>query len=224
MSRRRIIFSSACATYGIPDHLPITEEHQQRPINPYCRTKLIVEDILKDYDQAYGLKYIVLRYFNAAGADTDCEIGEWHDPETHLIPLILDVALSRAKHVVVYGTDYDTVAGTCIRDYIHVNGLSDVHLLTLEHLLKNERSDTFNLRNENGFSVQEVIEAARRVTGREIPDVETLRRPGDPAVLIGSAQRAKEVLRWKPVYNDLTTIISTAWLWHQKLRDVPDSI
>ncbi len=212
----RFIFSSTCATYGEPKEIPIPESHPQNPINPYGASKAMVERILQDYAVAYGLKFVALRYFNAAGADESGEIGEDHNPETHLIPLVLDAALGRRKHITIYGTDYDTPDGTCIRDYIHVTDLANAHVLGLKYLNEGGASDVFNLGNGNGFSVREVIDTARKVTGREIPVVEGARRAGDPAKLIGSAEKAKRVLGWKPKFNHLETIISTAWKWHQK--------
>lgn len=212
----KIIFSSTCATYGNPYEIPITEMHSQNPINPYGRSKLMVEQILADYGKAYGLKYVVLRYFNAAGADVDAEIGELHIPETHLIPLILDAAMGKRDSVSVFGTDYDTNDGTCVRDYIHVTDLAQAHILALEHLLAGGESDIFNLGNGQGYSVKEVIDAARSVTNRHIEVVECARRDGDPAFLVGSAEKAKEKLGWKPQFCSIEKIIETAWNWHQK--------
>lgn len=208
------IFSSTCATYGIPKEIPITEQHPQNPINPYGKSKLMIEQILKDYDNAYGIKHINLRYFNAAGADPDCEIGECHEPETHLIPLALEVAAGRKDYIEIFGTDYDTPDGTCIRDYIHVNDLAIAHILALEYLLKENKSDSFNLGSEKGFSVREVIETVRKVTGKDIKVVESERRAGDPPVLVASSQKAKEILKWSPQFDRLETIIETAWKWH----------
>lgn len=210
------VFSSSCATYGIPERIPITEEHPQKPINPYGRTKLMVEGILKDFDIAYGMKHVSLRYFNAAGADSDTEIGEWHEPETHLIPLVLDAA-SGGPEVWIYGTDYDTQDGTCIRDYIHVSDLADAHMLALQHLLKTGKSSVFNLGNGNGFSVREVIETAEKVIGQNIRWVEAERREGDPPSLVGDCEKAKEILKWEPRHSKIVTIIETAWNWHLKL-------
>jgi len=212
----RFIFSSTCATYGEPKEVPIPESHPQNPINPYGASKMMVERILADYSKAYSLKYVALRYFNAAGADESGEIGEDHNPETHLIPLVLDAALGKRKHITIYGTDYDTPDGTCIRDYIHVTDLANAHVLGLKYLQHGGESNVFNLGNGNGFSVREVIETARKVTDREIPVVEGARRPGDPAQLIGSAEKAKKILGWNPKFNQLETIIATAWKWHQK--------
>ncbi len=214
---KQFIFSSTCATYGNPVEIPITENHPQDPINPYGRGKYIIEQVLKDYSDAYGLKYVSLRYFNAAGADPEGEIGELHDPETHLIPLILDVAAGKRNDIKIFGTDYNTPDGTCIRDYIHVTDLADAHILALEYLQNGGKSDFFNLGNGNGFSVKEVIETAREITGKNIKAVEAERRAGDPPILIGSSHKAKEVLKWKPQYADLKNIIETAWKWHKKL-------
>jgi UDP-glucose-4-epimerase GalE len=211
----KIIFSSTCATYGMPQQIPIAEGHPQNPINPYGRSKLMIEWILQDYAAAYGLKYVSLRYFNAAGADPDAEIGEDHNPETHLIPLVLDAALGKRDHVEIYGTDYDTPDGTCIRDYIHVTDLADAHLLALEYLLNGDKSDSFNLGNGNGFSVKEVIATALKITGGDIPYLESGRRPGDPPVLIGSSDKIRKSLGWSPMYDSLEAIIETSWRWHQ---------
>ena len=214
---KKFIFSSTCATYGLPTEIPITEDHPQNPINPYGRAKLMVERILEDYDAAYDLEYVSLRYFNAAGADPDGEIGEWHQPETHLIPLVLDAAMGRSDHVKIFGTDYDTPDGTCIRDYIHVMDLADAHLKALNYLEDERGSEVFNLGNGNGFSVREVIEKTGKVTGKPISIIETDRRPGDPPVLIGSSKKAGKFLKWDPKYKKLETIIESAWNWHQKL-------
>jgi len=211
-----IIFSSTCATYGMPDQIPIDENHPQNPINPYGRSKLMIEWILQDFAAAYDLKFVSLRYFNAAGADPDAEIGENHDPETHLIPLVLDVALGIRNRLEIYGTDYDTPDGTCIRDYIHVSDLADAHLLALEYLNDGGQSTAFNLGNGNGFSVREVISTAMKVTGCDIPYLESKKRPGDPAVLIGSAEKIRDNLGWRAVHNSLEAIISTAWRWQKK--------
>jgi UDP-glucose 4-epimerase len=211
-----IIFSSTCATYGNPQEIPITENHPQDPINPYGATKLIVERMLRDFDQAYGLRSVIFRYFNAAGADPGGEIGEWHEPETHLIPLVLDVAAGMRDTVQIYGTDYPTPDGTCIRDYIHVTDIAQAHLLGLRELMIGKPSNVFNLGNGGGFSVREVIQTAEKVTGQKIKVIETSRRPGDPPVLVGSAQKAQQVLGWKPQFPDLESILQTAWNWHQK--------
>lgn len=211
------VFSSTCATYGNPLKIPITEDHPQNPINPYGRAKLMVENVLEDYSRAYGLKYVALRYFNAAGADADGEIGELHDPETHLIPLILDAASGEREDIKIFGTDYNTPDGTCIRDYVHVTDLADAHIKALEYLKNGGKSDFFNLGNGNGFSVREVIETARKITGKNIKAVEDARRPGDPPVLVGSSKKAREILKWEPKYDELSKIVETAWKWHEKL-------
>jgi len=210
------ILSSTCATYGDPELLPITEDHPQRPLNPYGRTKLMVEQILKDYDSAYGMKHVSLRYFNAAGADMDAEAGEWHEPETHLIPLVLDTALGRSGKINIFGTDYNTPDGTCVRDYIHVSDLAEGHILALDYLLRGGESRAFNLGNGNGYSVKEVIETARQVTKNDIKAVGMGRRPGDPAVLVGSSRAAKDILGWAPKYYELPVIIESAWAWHKQ--------
>ncbi len=211
------IFSSTCATYGIPQEIPIPEHHPQNPINPYGKSKLMIEKVLEDYSKAYGLKYVSLRYFNAAGADPDCEIGEWHEPETHLIPIVLDVAIGKNEAVKIFGTDYPTPDGTCIRDFIHVTDLADAHILAREYLFKGGKSQVFNLGNGNGFSVKEVIQTAKEVTKRKIKFVNWERRPGDPPVLVGSSEKAKAILGWKPKYWELSIIIETAWEWHKRL-------
>lgn len=213
---KMLVFSSTCATYGNPLKIPIAEDHPQNPINPYGRGKLMVEQIMRDYSLAYGLKYASLRYFNAAGADPDCEVGERHDPETHLIPLILDAALGKREDIKIFGTDYDTPDGTCIRDYIHVTDLADAHIRALRYLESGGKSEVFNLGNGNGFSVREVIEKAREITGCAIEATETDRRPGDPPILIGSSEKAIKILGWEPKYDDLGQIISSAWEWHKK--------
>jgi UDP-glucose 4-epimerase len=213
---KKLVFSSTCATYGNPLEIPLTEEHPQNPINPYGRGKFMVEQILKDYSSSYDLRYVSLRYFNAAGADPEGEVGERHHPETHLIPLILDAAIGHQEDIKIFGTDYDTPDGTCIRDYIHVTDLADAHLKALKYLEAGGKSQVLNLGNGNGFSVREVIDTAQNVTGKEIKVTETDRRQGDPPILVGSSQRARELLGWKPKYDDLSQIISTAWRWHKK--------
>ncbi|MGG6298153.1 UDP-glucose 4-epimerase GalE [Leptolyngbya sp. AN02str] len=212
---KSFVFSSTCATYGVPETVPIPEDHPQRPINPYGMSKLMVEHILKDFSAAYDFKSVIFRYFNAAGADPEGRLGEDHNPETHLIPLVLQTALGVREHIKVFGTDYDTPDGTCIRDYIHVTDLASAHVLGLEYLLKGGDSTIFNLGNGNGFSVKEVIDTARQVTGREIAVVECDRRPGDPPGLVGSGEKAVQVLGWKPQYADLGNILTHAWNWHQ---------
>lgn len=210
----RIIFSSTCATYGEPERLPITENMPQRPINPYGATKLMVERIFRDYT-VYGLKFVVLRYFNAAGADPEGEIGESHDPETHIIPLMLDVVKGKRIEFKVFGTDYDTADGSCIRDYIHVFDLAIAHLLALHYLEAGGKSDFFNLGNEKGTSVLEVIQAVKRVTRKEFKVRYAERRSGDPARLVGSSRKAKRILGWNPVYGDIDKIVEHAWKWHE---------
>jgi UDP-glucose 4-epimerase len=212
---QNIVFSSTCATYGIPQYVPIDEEHPQNPINPYGFSKVVVENVLKDYDRAYGLKSIVFRYFNAAGADPDGSLGEDHSPETHLIPIVLEVAGGQRDRVTIFGTDYDTPDGTCVRDYIHVSDLAAAHVLGLEYLLEHQQSNFFNLGNGNGFSVRQVIQSATRVTDRLIPILECERRIGDPPILIGGSSKAVRVLGWQPKYANLDTIITHAWNWHQ---------
>jgi UDP-glucose 4-epimerase len=209
------IFSSSCATYGEPVEVPISETHRQKPINPYGRSKLMVEQILEDFRSAYGLESISLRYFNAAGADPDGDLGEDHHPETHLIPLVLQTALGKRPHVEVFGDDYPTKDGTCIRDYIHVRDLAQAHLLALERLLNGRSGGVYNLGNGAGYSVKEVVQVARDVTGKSIPVRVITRRAGDPAVLVGSSLRAITDLGWKPEFGDLKAIIGTAWRWHQ---------
>ncbi|SNB46632.1 UDP-glucose 4-epimerase GalE [Geobacter sp. DSM 9736] len=212
---KHLVFSSTCATYGIPIKIPIDESHPQAPINPYGRSKLMVEHVLDDYSRAYGLKYVSLRYFNAAGADPDGDIGEQHNPETHLIPLVLNTILNKCSSVTIFGIDYDTPDGTCIRDYIHVTDLANAHLLALEYLRNGGRSGAFNLGNGNGFSVNAVIEKAVMITGEKIKVEIAGRREGDPPILVGSAEKAKAVLGWTPQYPDLEDILDTAWQWHK---------
>lgn len=216
---KKIVFSSTCATYGTPDTVPITESESQHPINPYGMTKLTVERILHDFDNAHGIKSVVFRYFNAAGADPEGRLGEDHNPETHLIPLVLLTALGKRDAISIFGTDYPTADGTCIRDYIHVTDLADAHVLGLEYLLKGKDSDVFNLGNGNGFSVKEVIDAAKAVTRKEIAVIESDRRPGDPPALVGSSEKAKSVLGWQPQYSDIKQILEHAWQWHQKRHE-----
>jgi UDP-glucose 4-epimerase len=213
-SCKYFVFSSTCATYGDPQYLPIDEVHPQNPINPYGQTKLMVEKILKDYSKAYDINYVSLRYFNASGADMDAEIGESHDPETHLIPLILDVALGKRDNIKVFGTDYDTEDGSAIRDYIHVTDLAEAHILAFEYLKNSGSSDVFNLGNGDGYSVLEVIDVVRKVTNAEINVILTERRSGDPAKLVGKPDKAHKTLGWKPKFFELEKIISSAWIWH----------
>ena len=212
----KIVFSSTCATYGNPQNIPITEDASQKPINPYGRSKLMVEMLLKDYAQAYGLKSVVFRYFNAAGASPEGFLGEDHDPETHLIPLVLLTALGKRESISIFGTDYDTPDGTCIRDYIHVNDLAQAHILGLQYLLDGGESQIFNLGNGNGFSVRQIIDAAKTVTQKPIKVVECDRREGDPPVLVGSGSKARQILGWEPAYTKIEDIIESSWNWHQK--------
>lgn len=214
-SVNKFVFSSTCATYGVPKQVPVTEEHPQNPINPYGRSKLMVEQILAAFDQAYGLKSVCFRYFNAAGADPEGRLGEDHTPETHLIPLVLQTALGQRESVYIFGNDYATPDGTCIRDYIHVADLADAHVLGLKYLFDHERSEIFNLSNGNGFSVKQVITTAQRVTGCQINVIEADRRPGDPPTLVGSSEKVSKILEWQPQYSDLEDIIRHAWQWHQ---------
>ncbi len=211
----KIVFSSTAATYGEPERVPILETDRTNPTNCYGETKLSMEKMFQWVGHAHGLRFVSLRYFNACGAHPSGEIGEAHDPETHLIPLILQVPNGQREAISIFGNDYPTPDGTCIRDYIHVTDLAQAHILALEYLEKGGASDIFNLGNGVGFSVREVIETARRVTGHPIPTKETPRRAGDPAQLIASSEKAKTVLGWKPQYDDLETIISSAWRWHQ---------
>ncbi|HQU91609.1 MAG TPA: UDP-glucose 4-epimerase GalE [Pyrinomonadaceae bacterium] len=211
---RQFVFSSTCATYGEPIAIPIDETHPQNPTNPYGRTKLMVEHMLADYDRAFGIKFVALRYFNACGA-TDRRF-ERHDPETHLIPLILDAAAGKCEYVSIFGGDYPTADGTAIRDYIHISDLSEAHILALKYLQSGGASDAFNLGNGNGFSVLEVIEAAKRVTGLDVPYKIEPRRAGDPSRLIAKADKAVSVLGWQPRHQDLESIIESAWKWRSK--------
>jgi UDP-glucose 4-epimerase len=215
-SIKKFVFSSTCATYGVPDRVPIPENHPQNPINPYGASKLMVEKILADFDIAHELKAVCFRYFNAAGADPEGRLGEDHNPETHLIPLVLLTALGQRDEISIFGTDYPTADGTCVRDYIHVSDLATAHVLGLEYLLKGGESQVFNLGNGLGFSVREVIETARQITGQAIPVRECDRRPGDPPALVGSSDKARTLLGWQPQYADLPSIMTHAWAWHQK--------
>ena len=209
-----IVFSSTCATYGVPMQMPITEETEQRPINPYGASKLMIERILSDYHSAYGLNYCCLRYFNAAGADPGGEIGESHTPETHLIPLILAAAAGDRESIEVFGTDYPTRDGSCVRDYIHVADLADAHLRAMEYLRKGGESTCINLGNCVGSSVLEVIRTAKEITGMDIPTVMKARRTGDPPILVGDSNKAETFLGWKPQYSDIRLILEHAWKWY----------
>lgn len=211
-----IVFSSTAAVYGEPSRTPITEDMPTLPVNPYGETKFAVEKILKWYGDAYGLSYMSLRYFNVAGAHTSGNIGEDHKPETHLIPIVLQTALGKHDALPLFGDDYDTKDGTCVRDYIHVTDLADAHILALKALEGGSGSAVYNLGNGNGFSNLEIVECARRVTGHKIPIVQKDRRPGDPSVLVASSQKIKNELGWTPKYADLETIIKSAWDWHSK--------
>ncbi len=210
-----IVFSSTSAVYGEPEKTPIEEDFPTVPINVYGRTKLMIESMIKDFSMAYGMGYVAFRYFNAAGAALDASIGEDHDPETHLIPLVLKAAQGMRDHISVLGTDYPTADGTCVRDYIHVLDLADAHVLAMQYLLEGGKSDVFNLGSEAGFSVREIIETAKRVTGINFRVMEEARRPGDPSVLIASGAKAQKALGWAPKYNNMEEIIKTAWNWHK---------
>lgn len=213
---KQFIFSSTAAVFGEPEYVPIDEQHQKSPLNPYGQSKLMVEEILEDYDKAFGLKSVCLRYFNAAGADPEGELGERHDPETHLIPLILQAASGRRPDINVFGRDYDTPDGTCVRDYIHIVDLCSAHLLALDYLVQGGDSNRFNLGNGAGFSVQEVISAVERVTGRNVNVVDGPRRDGDPASLVADATKARSQLGWAPTFIELDTIVKHAWQWELK--------
>ena len=212
----KFIFSSTAATFGEPLRTPIDEQHPQNPINPYGRSKWMVEQVLADYERAYGFASVSLRYFNAAGSDPEGQLGERHEPETHLIPLVLQAASGRRPHISVFGRDYDTPDGTCIRDYVHIQDLCSAHRLGLQSLMKGGGRQAYNLGNGNGFSVQEVIDMAQKVTGRKVPVVDAPRRSGDPARLVADARLAREKLGWQPQFADLSTIIEHAWHWEQK--------
>jgi UDP-glucose 4-epimerase len=214
---KKFVFSSTCSLYGNPETIPISEKESTKPINPYAKTKFIVEEILDFYDISVGMKYVALRYFNAAGASDDSSIGESHDPEPHLIPLVLFSALGKSDSIKIYGNDYNTEDGTCIRDYIHVNDLADAHIKALELLNSGNKSEIINLGTGNGNSVLEIIDKAREITGREIKSEITNRRPGDPDILVADNKKAKEILGWIPKYN-LEKIIETAWKWHKNQK------
>jgi UDP-glucose 4-epimerase len=211
----KIVFSSTAAVYGEPLKTPIEENAPLQPTNVYGRTKVIIEKILADYSKAYGINYTALRYFNAAGASLDGHIGEDHNPESHLIPLILKTALGIRKNVAIFGTDYKTPDGTCLRDYIHVCDLATAHVLALQYLIKGGASTAFNLGSEKGFSVREIIQTAKKVTGKDFLVTEEARRAGDPAVLVAASTKIKKELGWKPAHSTIAEIISTAWQWHQ---------
>lgn len=211
----RMVFSSTAAVYGEPEAVPITEDSRLAPTNVYGRTKLAIEGMLADYDHAYDMRYVALRYFNAAGASPTRDIGEDHSPESHLIPLILKTAQGVRKQVSIFGTDYPTADGTCVRDYIHVCDLAKAHVLALKHLLSGGSSRVYNLGSENGFSVRQMIDSAKKVTGIDFPVVEEARRAGDPAVLIASSAKIREELGWEPQHSSVDEVISTAWKWHK---------
>lgn len=213
---KRIVFSSTAATYGEPKEVPITEKAETKPTNPYGQTKLAMEEMMHWCREAYGIEYVALRYFNVAGAHSKYDIGEDHQPETHLIPIILQVALGQREKIFVFGDDYPTEDGTCIRDYIHVEDLIQAHVKALNYLREGGASDVFNLGNGNGFSVQQVIDTVEEVTGKTISREIAPRRAGDPAALVASSQKAQQVLGWKPEFADLGSIVQTAWDWHQK--------
>ena len=215
-SIKKFVFSSTAAIYGEPQTSPIPEDHPKNPINPYGASKRMIEQILADFEIAYDFKSVCFRYFNAAGAHPNSLTGEDHNPETHLIPLVLFAALGKRDSISIFGTDYNTPDGTCIRDYIHVCDLADDHVLGLEYLLNGGESDIFNLGNGNGFSVREVIETVKEVTGREFRVEERDRRPGDPPILVGSSEKARKVLGWSPKYPEVKEIVAHAWQWHQK--------
>jgi UDP-glucose 4-epimerase len=213
---KKLVFPSTCAIYGTPKQVPMTEDHPKHPMSPYATTKWMVEQILADFDRAFDLKSVIFRFFNAAGANPEGLLGEDHQPETHLIPLVLLTALGKRESISIWGTDYPTPDGTCLRDYIHVSDLANAHILGVEYLLQGGKSEAFNLGNGNGFSVRQVIETARLITGREITVVECDRRPGDPSILVGSSDKAQKILGWSPQYTDLGKIIDHAWQWHQR--------
>ncbi len=214
---KKFVFSSTCSIYGNPLNIPISENEPANPINPYARTKYMIEEILRDYDNAHALKHISLRYFNAAGCSDDSSIGESHEPEPHLIPLILYAALGIKEKITIYGDDYDTADGTCVRDYIHVNDLADAHIKALDYIDSGSMSDYINVGTGNGYSVKEMIDAARRITGREIKSEITSRRAGDPARLVAENSKAKNLLGWSAKYG-LDEIITTAWNWYQNRK------
>jgi UDP-glucose-4-epimerase GalE len=213
---RHLVWSSTCAVYGVPRVVPIPEDHPPDPVNPYGASKLMVERVLRDHDHAYGIRSVTLRYFNAAGAEPDGTLGEIHEPESHLIPRVLLTARGRYPDVEILGDDYPTPDGTCIRDYVHVSDLAAAHLLSLGWVRRHDRSATFNLGTERGYSVREVIDLAREVTGLAIPIRVSPRRPGDPPALVGQATRARTELGWTPRFPDLRAIVETAWAWHRR--------
>lgn len=217
---KHFIFSSTAAVFGEPDYVPIDEAHPNRPVNPYGRSKWMVEQVLADYDHAFGLKSVCLRYFNAAGADPEGLLGERHDPETHLIPLILQAASGRRANIQVFGRDYDTPDGTCVRDYIHIVDLCSAHARALQHLVNGGESQRYNLGNGAGFSVQQVIDTVEHVTGHKVIVIDAPRRAGDPARLVADASRARHELGWKPEFAELESIVAHAWAWECKLTNL----
>lgn len=212
---KKFVFSSTCAVYGMPKEVPMTENHPIGPLSPYAASKRMVEQMLGDFDEAYGLKSVIFRYFNASGAEPSGLLGEDHDPETHLIPLALLTTLKKREFLSIFGTDYETPDGTAVRDYIHICDLADAHILGLEYLLEGGESNLFNLGNGNGFSVREVIETTKKITGLPLLVKEGDRRAGDAPILVGSSEKAQKILDWKPQYADLEKIITHAWQWHQ---------
>lgn len=213
----KIIFSSTAATFGMPQYTPIDELHPQSPINPYGKTKLMIENIFMDFETAYGLQYVVFRYFNACGADSSGQIGEWHEPESHVIPILLEVANGKREFFTLYGDDYETPDGTCIRDYVHVEDLALAHLLGLKHLLSTGICKFYNLGSGSGYSNKEVVESVKAVTGKDFEVRVGPRRAGDPAILTASSDKIKKELGWKPKYTNINDIVKTAWQWSLKL-------
>lgn len=216
MGVKHFIFSSSAAVYGVPQYMPIDEKHPLSPINPYGQTKYIIEKMMADFETAYGLKYVALRYFNACGADLDGETGEWQGSSQNLIPLVLDAVIGAKSEIGIFGTDYPTPDGTCVRDYIHVSDLATAHVLALKNLLKTNKSEIYNLGNGRGFSVREVIAAVKKITGREFKVVEADRRAGDPAILVASSDKIISELGWKPKIPEIERIVASAWRWHEK--------
>ena len=223
-SIKKIVFSSTCAVYGKPQVIPITEKESRKPVNPYGRSKLMVEEILHDYSHAYDMQAVILRYFNAAGADFDCEIGERHDPETHLIPLVLQAALDLEQAFTIFGNDYPTPDGTCIRDYIHVTDLAHAHVLALKHENENNKIAAFNLGTGIGYSVKEIIETVQSVTEQELTVRIGKRRIGDPPALVACADQANRLLKWYPQYSDIRNIVKTAWGWQKSTEKMHNSL
>jgi UDP-arabinose 4-epimerase len=211
----KIVFSSTCATYGLPDKLPLSEDHPQRPISPYGRSKLMIEEILKDYERAYGLRHAALRYFNAAGSDPDSQIGERHDPETHLVPLVIGAAQGLRPFVNICGGDYPTLDGTAVRDYIHVTDLAQAHVAAAQNLLDGGLSFTLNLGTGEGYTVRQVVDMVEKISGKPVPVREAERRLGDPPALFADASAARSLLNWRPRYSDIESVVATAWRWHE---------